>query len=77
MRPRPTTGGAVDRLDGVDLEVHTTLDALGPDAQFLEIHAIKAINCAGGAHTSGGSWSHAAATADSDESEDGGEPDDD
>ncbi len=38
----------------------------------LEIHSIKAINCAGGA-----SWSHAAATAASDESEDGGEPDDD
>ena len=39
----------------------------------LEIHSIKAINCA----TSGGTWSHAAATASSDESEDGGEPDDD
>ena len=38
----------------------------------LEIHSIKAINCAGG-----GTWSHAAATAASDESEDGGEPDDD
>ena len=38
----------------------------------LEIHSIKAINCAGG-----GTWSHAAATASSDESEDGGEPDDD
>ncbi|CAH0375831.1 unnamed protein product [Pelagomonas calceolata] len=44
----------------------------------LEIHSIKAINCAGGAHTAAtGSWSHAAATAASDESEDGGEPDDD
>ena len=51
--------------EGVEGDVH------------LEIHAIKAINCAGGAHTSGGSWSHAAATASSDESEDGGEPDDD
>ena len=40
----------------------------------LEIHSIKAINCAA---TSGGTWSHAAATASSDESEDGGEPDDD
>ena len=40
-------------------------------AVHLEIHSIKAINCAGG-----GTWSHAAAMS-SDESEDGGEPDDD